>query len=137
MAGAFPSRRVAVIMEAFGPCSLCLCGPNFPVARLVPRLLLLGLLLIGIPLVRGDEHLVMERTTIGFERLCHPGSVGGTGGHPCPDAGRIPSSALVQGLFSTRILGQHWNPLEIGVVIMNFDWLLDHPSEIGCREASP
>jgi hypothetical protein len=43
----------------------------------------------------------------------------------------------VQDLFSTRVLGQCWNPLEIGVVVANFDWLPDHPSEIGCREAGP
>jgi hypothetical protein len=137
MAGALPSGRPPGVMEASGPRSLRLRGPNFPVATLVPRLLLLGLLLIGLPLVRGDEHLVTWRETAGVERLCRPGSVGGTRGRPCPDAGRIPGSAPVQGLFSTRILGQRWNPLEIGVVVVNFDWLPDHPSEIGCREAGP
>ena len=77
----------------------------------------------------------MRRETTGVERLCHPGSVGGTRGHPCPDIGGIPGSVPVQGLFTTHILGQRWNPLEIGVVVVNFDWLPDHPSEIGHHEA--
>jgi hypothetical protein len=134
MVGSLPSGCAPGMMEASFPHSLHLCGPNFLVARLVLRLLPLGLLLIGPPLVRGDEHLVMRRTTAGFERLFRPSSVGGTRGFPCPDAGRILGFAPVQGLFATRILGQHWNPLEIGVVVANFDWLLDHPSEIRCCE---
>jgi hypothetical protein len=79
----------------------------------------------------------MQRTIARVERLCHQDFVGGTGGRPCPDAGRIPGSVPVQGLFATRIMGQRWNPLEIGVVVVNFDWLLDHPSKIGCRKAGP
>jgi hypothetical protein len=137
MASALPSRRPPGVMEASGPRSVCLRGPNFPVATLVPRLLLLGLLLIGLPLVRGDEHLVTWRETAEVKRLFRPGSVGRTEGRPCPDTGRILGSAPVQVLFSTHTLGQHLNPLEIGVVVVNFDWLPDHPSEIGCLEAGP
>ena len=95
------------------------------------------MLLLGMPLLGGDDHSVTQRANAGVERLCCLGYVGGTEGRPCPDAGRIPGSAPVQGLFSTRILGQCWNPLEIRVVVANFDWLLNHPSKIWCREASP
>jgi hypothetical protein len=98
---------------------------------------LVGLLLLGLPLLGGDDHPVTRRETTGAERLCRLGSQGGTRAHPCPDAGRIPGSAPVQGLFSTRILGQHWKHFKIGVSVANFDWLLDHPSEIGCREVGP
>jgi hypothetical protein len=124
-------------MGASAPRGLPLHGPKFPVPTLVQRLLLVGLLLLGLPLVGGDECSVTRRATAGVERLWCPGSLGRTRGRPCPDAGRIPDSAPVQGLFSTRILGQRWNRLEIGVVVANFDWLLDHPSEIGRREAGP
>jgi hypothetical protein len=137
MARALPSGRPPAVMEASAPRGLPLRGPKFPVPTLVQRLLLVGLLLLGLSLVGGDEHPVTRRETAGVERLCCPGSLGGTGGRPCRDAGRIPGSAPVQGLFSTRILGQRWNRLEIGVVVANFDWLPDHPSEIGRREAGP
>jgi hypothetical protein len=96
MKGALPYGCASGMMEAFGPRSLHLRGPNFPVETLVLRLLFLGLLLIGLPLVLGDEYLVMWRKTAGVKRLCHPGSVGGTRGRPCPDAGQIPGSTPVQ-----------------------------------------
>jgi hypothetical protein len=137
MAHALPSRPPLVVMEASTPRGLTLRGPKFPVPTLVQRLLLVGLLLLGLPLVGGDENHVTWRATAGVERLCCPGSLGRIGGRPCRDDRSIPGFAPVQGMFSTRILGQHWNWLEIGVVIVNFDWLLDHPSEIGHREACP
>ena len=137
MAGALPSGRPPGVMEASSPRSLHLHGLNFSVETLVLRLLLLELLLIGLPLVWGDEHLVMRRETTRVERLFHPGSVGGTRGHPRPDIGGIPGSVPVQGLFTTHILGQRWNPLEIGVFVVNFDWISNHPSEIRSREDGP
>jgi hypothetical protein len=79
----------------------------------------------------------MRRETTGVERLCHPGSVGRTKGHPCPDIGRIPGSVPAQGLFTTHILGQRWKLLEIGVFVVNFDWISNHPYEIRWHEAGP
>jgi len=137
MARALPSGRPPDMMEVSAPRGLPLHGPKFTVPTLVPRLLLVGLLLLGLPLLGGDENPVTQRATAGVDRLCHPGSLGKIEVRPCPDSGRIPGSTLVQGLFATHILGQRWNPLKIGVVVANFDWLLDHPSEIGCREVGP
>jgi hypothetical protein len=51
MAGALPYGFLPGMMEASGLCSLRLHGQNFLVATLVPRLLLVGLLLIGLPMV--------------------------------------------------------------------------------------
>jgi hypothetical protein len=137
MVRALPSGRPPGMMEVSAPRGLPLHGPKFTVPTLVPRLLLVGLLLLGLPLLGGDEHHVTRRETTGVERLCHPRSLGRIRGRPCPDTGQIPGSAPVQGLFTTHILGQRWNRLKIGIVVANFDWLPDHPSEIGRHEAGP
>jgi hypothetical protein len=137
MERALPSRRPPVVMEASVPRGLPLHGPKFLVPTLVWRLSLVGLFLLGLSLVGGDENHVTGRATVGVERLCCLGSLGRTRGCPCRDVGRIPGFALVQSLFSTHILGQRWNRLKIGVVITNFDSLADHPSKIGRREDSP
>ena len=66
-----------------------------------------------------------------------PRSPGGTRGHPCPDASRILGSAIVRDIFSIHIMDQSWSHLESGVVVANFDWLPDHPSNIEHREDGP
>jgi hypothetical protein len=69
-----------------------------PVPTLVWRLLLVGILLLGLPLVGGDQHPVTRREIAEVERLCCPGPLGGTGGRPCSNAGRTPGFAPGQGM---------------------------------------
>jgi hypothetical protein len=138
VAHSLPSGHPPAGMEAPAPRGLALVWTKVSsegvVPTLVPNLLLL---LLGLPLLGGDEHPVLRRENAGVERLCRPGSPGRTRGHPCPDASRIPGSATVRGLFSIHILDQRWSRLESGVAGMNFDWLPDHPSDIERREAGP
>jgi len=90
VAHTLPSGHPSVRMEASSSHGLSLCGPKF----LVPTLVL-NLLLLGLPLLGGDEHPVLQRENVGVESFCHPGSPGRTGGHPCLDASRILGSVKV------------------------------------------
>jgi hypothetical protein len=64
---------------------------------LVRKLLLVGLLLLDLPLVGGDEHPVTQREIAEVERLFFPGPLGGIKGYPCSDAGRTPGSTPGKG----------------------------------------
>ena len=81
--------------------SVAWCRP-FVMARslssvLVPTLVW-RLLLLGLPLVGGDQYPVTRRAIAKVERLCCSGPLGRTGGRPCSDAGRTPGFAPGQGM---------------------------------------
>jgi hypothetical protein len=92
-----PHRLVSGSVAWCRPFVMAHALSSVPVPTLVRRLLLVGLLLLGLPLVGGDQHLVTQRAIAEVERLYCPGPLGGTGGHPCSDAVQTPCSAPGQG----------------------------------------
>jgi hypothetical protein len=94
---AAPHRLVSDSVAWCRPFVMARALSSVPVPTLVRRLLLVGLLLLGLPLVGGDQYPVTRRAIAKVERLCCPGPLGRTGGRPCSDAGRTPGSAPGQG----------------------------------------
>jgi hypothetical protein len=120
--GPLPFGPQPTKMEALAHHGLARCGPKLPVVpTLVPNFPLRGLLLLGLPLLGSGDHPALQRAVAGDERLCHPGSPGGTGGHPYPTVSQKPGPATVRGLISIHNLGPGWSRLESGVVGMSFD----------------
>jgi hypothetical protein len=93
---------------------------SVPVPTLMRRLLVVWLLMLGLPLVGGDQHPVKRREIAEVERLCCPRPLGGTRGHPCSDVGRTPGSALGQG--TQQVAGEK-REFEWTVLGMRRRWL--------------